>query len=65
MIYQVNDTITLKKQHVCGSYDWIVMRTGAEIKIRCVKCNREIMILKKELDRRIKFIKSTNNNNDK
>ncbi|AUD62256.1 hypothetical protein BK010_01090 [Tenericutes bacterium MO-XQ] len=58
MNYQVNDTITLKKKHVCGSYDWVVIRTGAEIKIRCVKCNREVMILKKELDRRIKTIKS-------
>ncbi len=37
MNYQVNDTITLKKKHVCGSYDWVVIRTGAEIKIRCVK----------------------------
>lgn len=58
MNYQVNDTITLKKKHVCGSYDWVVIRTGAEIKIRCSKCNREVMILKKELDRRIKTIKS-------
>jgi hypothetical protein len=58
MNYQVNDTITLKKKHVCGSYDWVVIRTGAEIKIRCAKCNREVMILKKELDRRIKTIKS-------
>ena len=58
MNYQVNDTITLKKKHVCGSYDWVVIRTGAERKIRCAKCNREVMILKKELDRRIKTIKS-------
>jgi len=58
MNYQVNDVITLKKQHVCGSHDWIVIRTGAEIKIKCAKCSREVMILKKELDRRIKNIKS-------
>ena len=58
MNYQVNDIITLKKQHVCGSRDWIVIRTGAEIKIKCTKCSREVMILKKELDRRIKNIKS-------
>lgn len=58
MIYKVNDILTLKKQHVCGSYDWLVIRTGAEIKIKCVKCNREIMIFKKELDRKIKTIKS-------
>ncbi|MCD4827798.1 MAG: DUF951 domain-containing protein [Acholeplasmataceae bacterium] len=54
MKYDLNDRITLKKQHVCGSYDWIVIRTGAELKIKCAKCNREIMILKKELDKKIK-----------
>jgi hypothetical protein len=58
MNYKVNDILTLKKQHVCGSYDWLVMRTGAEIKIKCVKCNREIMIFKRDLDRKIKMIKS-------
>jgi hypothetical protein len=56
MKYEINDIITLKKQHVCGSYDWIVIRTGAELKIKCAKCNREIMILKKELDKKIKKI---------
>lgn len=54
MKYEINDIITLKKQHVCGSYDWIVTRTGAELKIKCIKCGREIMILKKELDKKIK-----------
>jgi hypothetical protein len=54
MKYEINDIITLKKQHVCGSYDWMVVRTGAELKIKCTKCNREIMILKSELDKKIK-----------
>jgi hypothetical protein len=56
MKYEINDIVTLKKQHVCGAYDWIVVRTGAELKIKCSKCNREIMILKKELDKKIKKI---------
>lgn len=56
MSYKVNDIVTLKKQHVCGSHDWMIMRTGAEIKIKCVQCSREIMILKKDLDKKIKFI---------
>lgn len=58
MNYKVNDILILKKQHVCGSYEWIVTRTGAEIKIKCAKCHREIMILKRELDKKIKTIKN-------
>lgn len=53
MNYQIHDILTLKKKHVCGSFDWTVLRTGAEIKLKCSGCGREIMILKKDLDRRI------------
>ncbi len=56
MKYDINDRIYMKKKHVCGSFEWIVLRTGAEFKIKCVKCNREIMILKTELDKKVKII---------
>ncbi len=65
MKYEINDVITLKKKHVCGSFDWIVQRTGAELKIKCVKCNREIMILKIDLDKRIKSINNGKQNSTK
>lgn len=56
MWYEINDVITLKKKHVCGSFDWIVLRKGAELKIKCIKCSREIMILKIELDKKVKYV---------
>lgn len=56
MLYEINDVVTLKKKHVCGSFDWIVLRTGAELKIKCMKCSREIMILKIELDKKVKYV---------
>lgn len=57
MKYDVNDVVSLKKKHVCGSYDWIILRTGAELKMKCAQCGREIMILKIDLDKKIKAIK--------
>ncbi len=56
MKYEINDRVTLKKKHVCGSFDWIVLRTGAELKIKCSQCGREIMILKIDLDKKLKSI---------
>lgn len=53
MKYEVGDRIQTKKKHVCGSNAWEVIRTGAEIKLRCMGCGREIMILKMELDRKV------------
>jgi hypothetical protein len=55
MIYQINDTITTKKKHVCGSDKWIVVRVGAEIKIKCSNCGREVMIFKADLDKKVKL----------
>ncbi|MFA5471020.1 MAG: DUF951 domain-containing protein [Acholeplasmataceae bacterium] len=57
MKYEINDVVTLKKKHVCGSHDWIILRTGIELKLRCAQCGREIMILKIDLDKKVKSIK--------
>ena len=54
MKYNIGDRIQTKKKHVCGSDEWEVLRTGAEIKIKCIKCNREIMVFKIELDKKVK-----------
>jgi hypothetical protein len=56
MKYDVGDIVQTKKKHVCGSDRWEVLRTGAEIKLKCIICSREIMILKIELEKRTKNI---------
>lgn len=56
MKYEVGDKIITKKQHVCGSDTWTIERIGAEVRIKCDKCGREVMMLKMELDRKIKSI---------
>ncbi|MBM7452955.1 hypothetical protein JN09_000274 [Acholeplasma morum] len=54
MTYKLKDLITTKKPHVCGSNTWEVVRIGADIKIKCTGCAREVMIPKYELDKKIK-----------
>jgi hypothetical protein len=60
MKYNIGDHIITKKKHVCGSDEWEVLRIGAEIKIKCTNCSRELMIFKADLDKKIKTIKTTN-----
>lgn len=57
MMYQIGDVVITKKHHVCGSFEWTILRTGAEIKARCVKCGREIIVFKAEFDKKIKSVK--------
>jgi len=47
MIYseiRLGDIVTTRKPHPCGSNEWTVIRTGADIKIRCNKCARIVMM---------------------
>lgn len=54
MSYELNQIITTKKPHVCGSKEWKIIRVGADIKLECQGCKRIIMLASFELDKRIK-----------
>ena len=41
---RLGDLVQMKKKHPCGSDQWIVTRTGADIKIRCTGCGRIVML---------------------
>ena len=41
---RVGDLVQTRKQHPCGSSEWTVTRTGADIKIRCEGCGRVVMM---------------------
>jgi hypothetical protein len=53
---KIGDVIRLKKKHPCGSFDWEVVRLGADIGLRCLGCNRKVMLERRILERRTKAI---------
>ena len=53
-MYTLNQIVSTKKGHVCGSNDWKVIRTGADVKLECCGCGRVIMMSKVELDKKVK-----------
>ncbi|HLH60822.1 MAG TPA: DUF951 domain-containing protein [Ktedonobacteraceae bacterium] len=54
----VGDRLRLRKPHPCGSYDWQVVRLGADIGLRCEKCGRRVLLPRAEVERRMKQILS-------
>lgn len=52
--FQLNDVVRLKKVHPCGSYEWTVVRLGADIGLRCLNCNRRVLMARTVLERRMK-----------
>lgn len=54
------DVIRLKKPHPCGSTDWVVLRIGADIRIKCLGCSRRILLTRRDLAKRMKGYVSHN-----
>ena len=57
MDIQVGNIIKLKKQHPCGSFEWEVLRVGADFRIKCLGCGHQVMISRKTLEKSIKEIR--------
>lgn len=44
MKFTVGDKIKSKKPHACGGKEWEIVRTGADVKLRCLSCGRTIFV---------------------
>lgn len=52
----LNDQVRLRKPHPCGSYDWIIVRLGADIGLECCTCRHRVLLTRRELARRLKIL---------
>ncbi len=55
--YEVGDTVKLKKKHPCGSFEWEILRVGADFRLKCVGCGHQIMVSRKLVERNTKELK--------
>ena len=54
--YELGTHVIMKKQHPCGSNEWEITRLGADIKIRCINCNRSIFIPRIDFNKKLKKV---------
>lgn len=54
--YGLNSIIKTTKKHPCGNDEWEIIRMGADIKIKCTKCNRIIMLSRRNFNKRLKQV---------
>lgn len=52
----LGDQVRLRKPHPCGSYDWKIVRLGADIGLECTQCERRVLLPRRKLARRLKTI---------
>ena len=55
-VYKLGSIVTMKKEHPCGTNEWEIIRVGADIKIKCRKCGRTIMMPRIEFNRKLKKV---------
>ena len=56
--FSVGDRLELKKPHPCGGRLFAVLRTGSDVRIRCILCGREVAVPRLKLEKSIKKVLS-------
>ncbi|MFR5101900.1 MAG: DUF951 domain-containing protein [Christensenellaceae bacterium] len=54
-MYELNEILTMKKPHPCGGREWEIVRTGADIKLKCLTCGKTINLMRDDLKKRVKI----------
>lgn len=56
MAYICGSKIISKKQHACGGKEWEIVRTGADVKIKCLTCGKAIFMSNDQIKKMAKQI---------
>lgn len=56
MDVRVSDVLVMKKEHPCGENRFLVLRSGMDFKIRCMKCGHEVMLPRSKCEKNIRKI---------
>lgn len=54
MVFEIGDIVKLKKKHPCGSFEWEIMRVGADFRLKCCGCGHQIMVARRLVEKNTK-----------
>ena len=56
MDVRLGDILVMKKPHPCGERRWLVLRTGADFRMKCLGCGHEVIQPRQKIERNIRSI---------
>jgi hypothetical protein len=56
MKFFVGDIVKMRKVHPCGGTDWEVLRVGMDFRIKCLKCQRVVMLGRPQFEKAVKTV---------
>ena len=54
MLLHVGDIVKMRKSHPCGNDLWRITFVGSDIKMKCEKCQRVVMLERPVFEKRVK-----------
>lgn len=57
MDLNVGEIVKLKKQHPCGSNEWEILRVGMDFRLKCLGCEHQIMLPRKQVEKNLRGIR--------
>ena len=51
------DTLLMKKPHPCGTYEWEILRVGADFRLKCTGCGHQVMVPRKLVEKNTREIR--------
>lgn len=56
----LGDQVRTRRQHPCGSDEWEIVRVGMDVRLKCLRCQRTVLMPRSQFEKRFKeFIKRT------
>lgn len=55
--FAVGDIIRMKKPHPCGTYEWEILRVGADFRLKCTGCGHQVMVPRKLVEKNTREIR--------
>lgn len=56
MKYGIGSIVIMKKGHPCEENLWEILRLGVDLKLKCTKCGRTIMMDRIEFEKKLKKV---------
>ena len=54
--YSIGDKVKMKKPHPCGGYNWEITRVGMDFRIKCLTCERQLLIPRAQFEKSVKQV---------
>lgn len=59
----VGDEVEMRKPHACGGNRWVLVRTGADLRVKCLGCGRSLLMPRDQFNRAVRRVVGRDNAN--